>query len=207
MIRAVVFDFGNVICRFDNRIILKRIAENTGKSLQELDEILYRASDAILQYERGEFSSDDFFGRIMALAGLQMSKEVFVRAYTDKFSPISETIHVLRSLRGKYKLGLLSNTSEWDFEYGIRATDVFPLFEAVTLSFQVHALKPAPEIYQDILTKLCASPNECVYVDDIEPYVLAARRLGMHAVQYRNGRLAESLRDLFFKVDGTVLDT
>ncbi len=206
MTRAVVFDFGNVICRFDNRIILKRIAENTGKSLQEVDEIFYRASDVILEYERGEVSSDDFFERIRALAGLRMSKEVFVRAYTDKFNPIPETTRVIQSLRGKYKLGLLSNTSQWDFEHGIKTTDVFPLFDAVTLSFQIHALKPAPEIYQDILDKLNVSPHECVYVDDIEPYVLAARRLDMHAVQYRNGRLAESLRDLFFKVDGTVLD-
>lgn len=205
VIKAVVFDFGNVIYRFDNRVVLKRIAEDTGRSLQELEGILYRSSEVILQYEKGEVGSEEFFARIKAMAGVRMSRDKFIRAYTEKFTPIPETIRVIQSLSGKFKLGLLSNTSEWDFEYEIKRTEVFPLFDVVTTSFQVHALKPAREIYQDVLTKLRVTAGECVYVDDIEDYVLAARKLGMHALQYRGGNLSESLRNLFFNVDGTIL--
>ena len=38
-ILAVIFDFGNVICSFDNNLFLQRLAEHTGKSLAELDEL------------------------------------------------------------------------------------------------------------------------------------------------------------------------
>ena len=203
MIKAVVFDFGNVICRFDNRIVLKKIAENTGRSMEDLEGILYRASDLILQYEKGNVTSDEFFIFVKMKTGLQMSKEEFIHAYTDKFTPIPETIHAIRSLAGTYKVGLLSNTSEWDFEHGIRTVEVFPLFDAVTVSFQVHALKPAREIYQDALKKLNVSPEECLYVDDIEEYVHAARSLGMHAVQYRSGHFLQSLTNTLSNNGGT----
>ena len=200
MIRAVVFDFGNVICRFDNGIVLKRIAENTGRSPENLQEILYQSSDTILRYEKGELSSEEFFAHVKAMTGLRMSREEFADAYADKFTPIPETIRILRSLKGKYKLGLLSNTSEWDFERGIQTTEVFPLFDAVTVSFRVHALKPAPEIYQDILTRLKVLPEECVYIDDIEEYVVAAKTVGMHGLPYRAGHLSTALQTLLTNV-------
>ena len=197
MIRAVVFDFGNVICKFDNKIILRRISEHTGKSMGELEETVYRASGLISDYERGMVSSDDFFNQLAAMCGLRLSKEEFIRSYTDKFTPIPETYELIRSLKRKYKLGLLSNTSAWDFEYGIRTTGVFPMFDAVTVSFQVHALKPEKDIYLDVLSKLDVKPHECVYIDDIQKYVEAARGLGMYAAQYRSPlELVESLKDL-----------
>jgi putative hydrolase of the HAD superfamily len=195
MISAVVFDFGNVVCRFDNKVILGRIAKDTGKSVAELERLVYQNSDLTTAYERGEVSSDEFFLKISAICGLRMSQAEFIRAYTDKFIPIPETYELIHSLSGRYKLGLLSNTSAWDFEHGIRATEVFPLFDAVTLSFQVHALKPEKEIYLDVLAKLGVKSHECVYIDDIEKYVEAARSLGMNAVQYRSPKeLVESLK-------------
>ena len=196
MIKAVIFDFGNVICRFDNKIIFERVSVHTGRTVSELESIVYGAPDLILGYERGTISSDEFYDRLKTMCGLRMSKAEFIRAYTDKFTPIPETFDLIRKLKGSYKLGLLSNTSEWDFEYGIRTVEVFPLFNSVTVSFQVHALKPEKKIYVDALTKLDVHPHECVYIDDIENYVEAARDLGMNAIHYMSPQqLEKSLKE------------
>jgi epoxide hydrolase-like predicted phosphatase len=197
MIKVVVFDFGNVVCRFDNAIIVKRISAATGKSVRELEEIVGRASDLIVAYERGMVSSDEFYARIVTISRLHLPKDKFVQAYTDKFTPIPETFELIRTLKKRFRLGLLSNTSEWDFEYGVKTTEVFPLFDAVTVSFQVHSLKPEKKIYLDVLAKLGVQPHECVYIDDIAAYADAARDLGWHAVHYRSPQqLVESLREL-----------
>ena len=197
MIRAVVFDFGNVICRFDNGIVLERLARNSGLTIQELKRIVHDSRDLIPDYEKGLVSSEGFFHRLATLIGLKMSMREFAQAYTDKFTPIPETMELIRSLKGKYRLGLLSNTSELDFEHGIKVTDVFPLFDAVTLSFEVHALKPARELYLDILRKLDVEPSESVYIDDVEENVDAAAGIGMNGVLFRTSRgLEESLRYL-----------
>ena len=196
MIRAVVFDFGNVICRFDNRLVLARVADRSGMSLAQIEEVVRRSSAFIRQYEKGLVSSREFFTHFSTLFHLDVTEEEFVKMYTDKFTPIPETFDLIRRLKGSYKLGLLSNTSEWDFEYGIKTTEVFPLFDAVTLSFRVHALKPAPEIYRDAISKLGVGPSECLYIDDIREYADAAGNLGMAAIAYRSAaELAESLKD------------
>jgi putative hydrolase of the HAD superfamily len=91
---------------------------------------------------------------------------------------------LIRQLKARYRLGLLSNTSEWHFLHGIRPTEVFPLFDAVTLSFEVGVMKPGEGIYRDALEKLDLPPEACVYIDDIGEFADAATALGLHGIQY-----------------------
>ena len=197
MIKAVIFDFGNVICRFDNRLVLRRVSGLSGMSVEELEDIIYRSGEFVKQYEKGLVSSREFFKHFSSLCHLGIPEEEFIRMYADKFTLIPETVEVIHRLKGAYKLGLLSNTSEWDFEYGIKMMEVYPLFDSVTLSFLVHALKPSPEIFVDAISKLGVQPPECVYIDDIERYSDAARDLGMNAIHYRSPRdLREQLKNM-----------
>jgi len=197
MIKAIIFDFGNVVCEFDNNIFLRKISEFTDKSISELNELIYLSSDLPRRYETGLISSDQFFNEISKRCNLSMSKSEFIKAYTDIFTPIKTSFELIRKLRPRYKLALLSDTSEWDFEYGIRPVEVFDLFDAVTLSFEVGALKPDKKIFYDVLAKLGVEPEECIYVDDIEEYVRVARRIGIHAIHYTShADLCHSLRKL-----------
>jgi glucose-1-phosphatase len=195
MIRAIVFDFGNVICRFDNRIILDRFAKHTGRPADELERIIYRESDITTLYESGTITSEDFFERLSSLIGLEMPREEFVQAYTDKFTPIPETFSLVRTLAGRYRLGLLSNTSAWDFERGIVRTEIFHHFSAASLSYAVRSLKPDRAIYDDMLSQLAANPGEVIYIDDIAAYVDAARALGMQGIHFlSSAQLIDSLK-------------
>lgn len=197
MIKAVIFDFGNVICGLDNQVFLRRISHYTKKSIEELDEIIYGESGLPRQYETGLISSQQFFERIAALCALSITKDEFVKAYTDIFTAIPATFDLVKRLKPGYRLGLLSNTSEWDFEYGIRPIGIFDLFDAVTLSYEVKAMKPERKIFLDVLAKLKLEPRQCVYIDDIAEYVAAAQRLGIHSFQYKSDkRLVEDLKNL-----------
>lgn len=69
-----------------------------------------------------------------------------------------------------------------------------PLFDAVTLSFEVGALKPEPEIYLDALRKLSLPPEACVFIDDIGKYAEGAAALGIRGIRYIGH--AELLREL-----------
>jgi putative hydrolase of the HAD superfamily len=184
MIRAVVLDFGNVICRFDIRVVVERFARNSGKPVREVEELLHTHVDVFKRYETGLITSHEFYKQVAHMCGLHMTEAEFIRAYTDKFTPIKETIELIRQLKGKCLLGLLSNTSEWDFEYGIKPQEVLPMFDVVTLSFRVHSMKPATEMYHELLAKLNVAPHQVLYFDDIRENVQAGRSLGMQAVLF-----------------------
>ena len=184
MIKAIIFDFGNVICSFDNNIFLEKISMFTNKSIPELDKLIYRTSDLPKQYETGLITSHEFFEKMAGLCGLNITKSEFTKFYAGIFTPIQTTFGLLKRLKPNYKLGLLSNTNEWDFEYGIKPIEVFHLFDAVSLSFVVKAMKPAKKIFTDALAKLKLTPEECVYIDDIKKYAEVANQIGIHGIHY-----------------------
>lgn len=194
-IRAIIFDFGMVISTFDVNQFLRNLTPYTGKSIIELRHVLADVRGIVVEYETGQLSTEEFVDRVFATTDLPLSREQFRIAYNDIFTPITSTHDLIRRLKPCYRLGLLSNTSEWHFEHAIKTADVFHLFDAVTLSFEVKALKPADTIYHDMLDKLGVPPQACVYIDDIPENVEAARHLGMHALQYTGyDRLVADLR-------------
>lgn len=193
-IAAFLFDFGNVICSFDPRLFLLQARSYSSLSLEDLFSALKGSVGTMRDYETGLITSENFYARICSTCRLSASRDDFIEAYTRIFTPIPSTFRLIRELRPHYKLGLLSNTNEWHFEYGIKPVEVFPLFDTVTLSYEVKAMKPAPEIYIDALGKLGVPAEQCVYIDDLEENVIAARELGMHAVHFQSGdQLREEL--------------
>jgi epoxide hydrolase-like predicted phosphatase len=196
-IRAVIFDYGRVICDFDIRIFLRGIAQYSSRSPEQLIAGLDASGPIERRYETGLLTSHQFYEEISRLADLHMPENEFIRAYTEIFSPIPETFELIHKLKGTYKLGLLSNTSEWHFQYGIRTVEVFPLFDAVTLSFQVGAMKPDPRIYRDMVSKLAIPPEACIYIDDVTENVEGGRAFGFSAIHYTNhDALSGALRSL-----------
>jgi len=188
-----------VICTFDNDLFLEKISKYTDKSIPELTELIYIYSDLPAKYETGLISSDKFFNKIVKQCDLSIPKPEFIEAYTNIFTPIPETFDLIKNLEKNYKLALLSNTSEWDFEYGIKSSmaKILNLFDAVTTSFEVKAMKPKREIFLDSLKKLGLKPGQCAYIDDIGRYVEAADQIGMHGVHYTShDRFINSLKEL-----------
>ena len=199
-IRGIVFDFGGVIHSFDTAIFFGRLQDRTAKPLEEMA-FLVAGSGLPRSYESGEITSGEFFRGVAGLCGLYITEEEFLSAFVDMFTPIEPTIRLIRGLSRSYRLGLLSNTNEWHFEHHIRAVDIFPLFDAVTLSYKVKAMNPAEPIYRDSLRKIGLPPGECVFIDDLEENVAGAQRLGIRAIHYTgHERLVSSLADLGVRV-------
>ena len=183
-IKAVLFDFGNVVCRFDNDRFLEGLAALCGKPADMLRALLYRQSPLIEDYEAGRINSQAFLRGVSDLCGIALPEAVFRRIYTDIFTPMEATFDLLRKLKPRYRLGLVSNTSPWHFEHAIQTTPVFPLFDSVSLSYEVGASKPDPRLFEDALTKLDLMAEECVYIDDLAPFAQAANKHLMHGLTY-----------------------
>jgi HAD superfamily hydrolase (TIGR01509 family) len=184
VIKAVIFDFGNVLCRFDNGRFLEGLSTLCGKPAGELKTALYQQSTLTQDYEAGKIGSAEFREGVSALCGTDLPEADFVRVYTGIFTPIETTLDLVRKLKPRYQIGLLSNTSPWHMEHAIRTLDIFPLFDSVTLSYEAGASKPDPQLFEDALAKLGRMAEECVYIDDRQPFALAATEHLMHGLTY-----------------------
>ena len=186
MIKAIIFDFGNVICKFNNNVYRDKIAKLTGKTNEDI-KILINNSNILTRFETGLISNQDFFEELAKICGLKISYEELKEIYSkDKFTPVEGMTDLIKNLQKKYKIGLLSNTGSWDYDYILISAPIVKTFDTITTSFGAKAMKPNPKIFEDALNKLNLKPEECVYTDDILEYVEAAKSLGINAFQFTN---------------------
>jgi len=179
MIKGIIFDFGNVLYTFDNMRFVDRISKRSPYSPEDIHRKLYGESSLTEDYETGNISSEEFYRSARKLLRLEIGITRFRHAFTNIFTPIPETLELIPKLKEKHKLGLLSNTNEWDFEHCISEMDIFQLFDAVSLSYVVGAKKPDPRIFLDCLEKMGLEASECIYIDDIDKYAEKATSMGM----------------------------
>ena len=196
-IKGIIFDFGNVVCAFDNMDFIKNISKHTGNSPEKLYKLIYTNTDLIEKYEKGLISSNYFYQHLSRICGLKVKRKELIKAYSGIFIPIKKTFGLIKILKKKYKMGLLSNTCWWDYKYEIRNTEIFQLFDKVSLSFRVKQSKPHPDIYKDILKKLKLKPEECVYIDEIEKNIEGAKKLGLKTILFNYKK--DDLRKLLDK--------
>jgi len=185
MVKEIIFDFGNVICHFTNDILVKKISNLTGKNREEVFDLIYKKSDIIKRVESGAITSEQFYKELSNLFELNISYTELKEIYSkDKFTIVEGMNELIESLKKNFKIGLLSNTSEWDYEYILKIAPIIKTFDAITTSFEVGAMKPNPIIFKDSLIKLQFKPEECLFTDDITENVEAAKKMGMQAVQF-----------------------
>jgi glucose-1-phosphatase len=99
-------------------------------------------------------------------------------------------------LARNYRLVLVSNTNALHFAM-IRESyaDMLRHFHSLVLSYEVRAMKPAPEIFQAAIERAECRPEECFYTDDIAVYVEAAKRMGIDGVVFESrGQLEGEMR-------------
>ncbi len=192
MIRAVIFDFGNVISAFDTSRFLRRLAHHSPLPLPRLSAEVYD-SGLHAAFEAGALSGPAFYREVVGRCGIaSMGMTDFTAAFADIFEPIDGTADLIRRLSERMPVGLLSNTNPWHFRHHIRRSPPYRFFSTVTLSYRVRALKPDPAIYADAIGKLGVPARACVYVDDIPEYAEGARRAGMHGVVFTGAAAFEA---------------
>lgn len=85
-----------------------------------------------------------------------------------------------------YKIFLLSNYPKELFEEHISHFTFRKELDGMVVSYQVHLVKPDPQIYRSLLKKYDLQAEECLFLDDREENVKAARELGFDTFQVKS---------------------
>ncbi len=111
-----------------------------------------------------------------------------VEAYFSAFLPHSHlvpgTLEMLRTLRGRYRLGLLSNFTHapaaWEIIEGL---GLAPFFDVVVISGEEGYRKPHPRIFQRFMEGFGVEGERILFVgDDLYSDVQGAKQSGIHPV-------------------------
>jgi len=95
-----------------------------------------------------------------------------------------EMIGFARSLRPRYRTGILSNSFIGARERERAAYGFEDLVDELVYSHEVGRTKPDPEVYAIAARRLGAQPSEIVFIDDRPVCVESARAYGLNAVLF-----------------------
>lgn len=182
-IKNIIFDFGDV---FINLQYKKLEAHFRALGILEFTPEIQKVNHL---FEKGLVSEQEFLNTLASTSNspnmVDLDKVKFAWNQLLEDIPLHR-LYFLESLKGQYKLYLLSNTDSIHIEYfrteypNHLVKRFFDAFNHVYLSYQMHQRKPDAEIFETVLKEQQLIANETLFVDDKLENVNAAKKLGIH---------------------------
>jgi len=200
-IEVIFFDLGNVILPFNNYQIAEKLCRFSQKEeFQEPGKVfsyLFDLGEGVINpFDMGKVSPQEFFQSVRAHLGLSITFEQFIPIWTDIFVEDQEVSEIIRSLKGKWRLGLLSNTDPLHFRYIVSTFPIVSALEKWILSYEVGFKKPDAQIFQKAIEWASVEPQKILFIDDTKGHVEAAISLGMQGIHFIS---AAKLREELFR--------
>ena len=193
-VSAIFFDLGNVILPFDIRIAVKKFEKECGVPSEEIvRRIMGNSLD--WDFETGKISPEEFYSEVKQRTGLVLSYDRFVSIWNDIFSENEKVSHLVRVLKRKFPVAIISNTNLLHFDFIYRKFSIVKEVGNYILSFREGIRKPDPQIFYAGLKRFNVTPAEVLYIDDIDSFIVAARPLGFKAIRFQDENQLE--RELF----------
>jgi putative hydrolase of the HAD superfamily len=181
-VRAVIFDFGGVLCFPPSDQQLSEAAARCGLTAPEFVDAFWRKRR---EYDRG--SDAAAYWQDIAQAGGRVFDDAMVAemigreiGFWSRFDErVFDWIKVLR--QSGMRTSILSNLPRPLGERLREMPGFLDHFDQVTFSYELGVIKPERAIYDYALHGLGVAPEEALFLDDRPENVEGARAAGLHA--------------------------
>jgi putative hydrolase of the HAD superfamily len=184
--KAVIFDYGGVICFFPSEEQVDELAARTGLAK---DLFLKTYWSTRLDYDRGDLTWQKYWDQFARLTGRKFTEDQvheFVRldiGFWVRVDP--RMIQWARALKESgRKIAVLSNMPREIGEYMRANFDWLREFDHITFSYEVRSVKPEPAIYHDAIDGVGVRAEETVFLDDRIENIRGAEAVGLRAVLF-----------------------
>jgi len=181
-VKLLAFDMGKVFVDFQWEVVCKGFCERSAMAMEEFRVVLKYA--ATLGYEHGRITTEEFVAALNRKIGSQISLEEFLELWVVSYEENQQMAALLEALSKRLPLYVVSNTNEAHHSYLQRRFNVERHFKEKLYSYQIGSCKPEPEIYLEIMRRSGLPAEQCLFIDDLEQNVAAARELGMQVVRF-----------------------
>ncbi|WP_155182098.1 HAD family hydrolase [Fulvivirga lutimaris] len=193
--KNLIFDLGGVIINLDTSLTIKAFAKLSGRSLEEV--ITFSEEEPSFHlYEKGQITDADFRTAIRALTSKQLDDNSIDEAWNAMILDLPiERIKLLRSLKERHNIYLLSNTNSIHMECvndvrkkaGIESFD--QLFHYDYYSHIMRKRKPDADIFEQVLQENNLDPKQTLFLDDNYDNINGASNLGINTLHVTSPNL------------------
>jgi len=187
-IRAVILDYGNVLCAMPRTSDYEELRGLAGLEEQQFQDSFWRYR---LDYDRGTLDGTAYWRRVAQANGKAFSDALIQKLIATDIAlwlnPDRVLLRWADSLHDSgVKTAILSNMPR-DLALYLRPNASWlKQFDHATFSAEIGLVKPAPGIYLECLKGLDVRAEEALFLDDNAANVEGARALGIHALRFES---------------------
>jgi putative hydrolase of the HAD superfamily len=186
MVKGILFDFGGVLVRTATWEPRRRWEEKYHLQPGQLDALVFEtqtAAEASLGLRPAADVWEHVARELSLLPGelAQLQEDFFSADFLDQ-----ELVTFIKEIRPPIRVGILSNAFLNGREIFTKKYCLSDLFDTMVISAEVNLAKPDIRIYLLAAQRLCLSPDEIVFVDDVPKNLGGARLAGLPAIHFRS---------------------
>jgi FMN phosphatase YigB (HAD superfamily) len=203
-INAIIFDLGGVIINLDIAATIAEFNKISNKPFEAIYTQLQQTPVFDL-FDKGLISEPEFFNELKVAMEADLSDALMLNAWNAMLLDFPlHRLELLKQLKTKYRLFLLSNTNEThirEFEARLLESrgyqNLEPFFEKVYYSCRMGMRKPDTEIFTYVLKENQLIAEETLFIDDTIHHVEGASKTGIRAHLLSKGKdVSELVKEL-----------
>lgn len=188
---TVIFDLGGVLIDWNPRYLYRQLFDDE----PAMERFLAEVCDGPWNEQQDAGRSWDEAVRVRSAEFPEHA--ALIAAYRERWDemlrgPLHDTLAILHELRERgLRLYALTNWSQETFPLAFERYAFLQVFEGIVVSGEERMIKPDPAIFHVLLDRYGVQAERAVFIDDAPRNVVAAAKLGLHALHFRD---AASLR-------------
>ena len=209
-INTVIFDIGNVLADFGWHLYIDKLLASMGSldKRGEVERAIWLSHSPVRpQYKLwdeldiGLMSDEEIIDGFVSHAP-DCEREIRTACSPEHIGKcIIKLPWICHIKNNNFRVLFLSNYSKIIMNANPEALDFLPFLDGGIFSCDVHLIKPDLRIYEALINKYNLKPERCVFIDDIERNVNAAREAGLNAIKLDTQEQARFDLDKFLGIN------
>lgn len=178
--KAVLFDYGNVLCMNQLESDVEAMADCLQIELSRFKTFYWQLRD---EYDVGAYDGREYWTRIAKKGGHDITPEQLQKCIEyDNVGWSRPNLVMARWAESLRKSGLVTaivSNMPSDIREHLRYLEWMPEFSQYTYSCETKSVKPAADIYLHCLNQIQLRPNEVFFLDDRQMNIDGAKQVGI----------------------------
>jgi HAD superfamily hydrolase (TIGR01509 family) len=133
----------------------------------------------------GKMTAWEFSEKAAKEFKMDMRYPLWKNIYLKATPPNKAVLKIVKRLKGKYVLGIISNSME-DCDAINSERGIYNGFNPVILSSRRGIAKPSIEMFKLALKEAGLKANDCVFIDDRKILLDTPKNMGFHTILYQS---------------------
>lgn len=191
MIKNIIFDLSEVIISGYHGTD-KLIGEKYDISAEEFYKRKTEMNDIFLDLMRGNLKEEEYWNKLLRGSNWNLTVEDLKSTIRENLNqPVKGTMEVIKQLKGKYQLILLSDhVREWMTYIEENNQDIC-IFDKKIFSYEIGSVKSDRKTFRTVLDETQVVADETLFIDDYEINIKRAEEVGIHGIVFEDAEQLE----------------